>query len=132
MRHNRAYASMFYGASPEPEEEDDLQSTLQIIQDIAPTVQRLVAGLPPAEQAAVLRTKIVQMQQYTTWPGVGWFARQRIGQYQARLVEVEKSAGYQRSIEEKTNFLYTLAIIIALGGTVLMGAKAIKELKKDT
>ena len=132
MRRNRAYASMFYGASPESTEEESLQSTLEIIQDVAPTVQRLIAGLPPAEQAAVLRSKILQMEQYASVPGVGWFARQRISQYQARLSEVEKSAGYQRSIEEKTNLLYTLGIIIALGGVVLVGAKAIKELKKDT
>tara|TARA_R110000751_G_scaffold18673_1_gene56642 strand:- start:444 stop:815 length:372 start_codon:yes stop_codon:yes gene_type:complete len=123
---------MFYGASPEPEEEDSLQSTLAMIQDVAPTVQRLIAGLPPAEQAAVLRSKIIQMEQYASVPVIGTFARQRIAQYQARLTEVEKSAGYQRAIEKKVNLLYTLAIIVALGGTVLVGAKAIKELKKDT
>ena len=75
-KNHRTVAVLNYGATPEAaaveeQEENGLQSTLQIIQDIAPTVQRLVAGLPPAEQAAVLKAKIAQMQQYTTVPGVG-------------------------------------------------------------
>ena len=121
----------YSGYGETTENGDDLQSTLAVIQDIAPTVQRLVAGLPPAEQAAVLRSKISQLQQYANVPGVGFFARQRIMQYEARLTEVEKSAGYQRKIEMKTNLLYTIGIGLGLTLLVLYGARTFKELRKE-
>ena len=119
-----------YGNPEEPEEENDMAANLALLEDIAPTVQRLVAGLPPAEQAAVLRSKIQTLQPYASAPVIGFFARQRISQYTARLAEVEKSAGYQRAIEQKTNVIYALGIVIAAGTALLIGAKAVKELKR--
>jgi hypothetical protein len=116
-----------YGNPEAPAEESEMN--LALLEDIAPTVQRLVAGLPPAEQAAVLRSKIQTLQPYASAPVIGFFARQRISQYQARLSEVEKSAGYQRAIEQKTNLIYTFGIIIAASVALMVGTKAIKEIK---
>ena len=53
-RDTRTVAVMGYGTPEEAAQEESLQETLSIIQDVAPTVQRLISGLPPAEQAAVL------------------------------------------------------------------------------
>ncbi len=130
MRHNsRTMAVMGYGTPEDQKEGDDLQSTLQVIQDIAPTVRSLVADLPPAEQAAVLKAKIQQLRQYESIPAVGIFARQRIMQYEARLAEVEKSAGHQRQIEMKMNLLYTIGVGLGLTLLVLYGAKTVKEFR---
>ena len=122
-------APMAYGASENGEGDESLQSTLQVLQDIAPTVRSLVADLPPAEQAAVLKAKIQQLRPYESMPVVGIFARQRIMQYEARLTEVEKSAGYQRSIEMKMNLLYTIGVGLGLTLLVLYGAKTVKEFR---
>jgi hypothetical protein len=130
-RDTRTVAVMGYGTPEEAAQEESLQETLSIIQDVAPTVQRLISGLPPAEQAAVLRTKIDQLRQYERIPGVSFFVKQRIAQYSARLAEVEKSAGYQRSIEMKKDLLYTLAIGLGVTFLVLYGAKTIKELRQE-
>ncbi len=74
-----------YGNPEAPAEESEMN--LALLEDIAPTVQRLVSGLPPAEQAAVLRSKIQTLQPYASAPVVGFFARQRISQYQASEIK---------------------------------------------
>lgn len=132
MRHSTTMsgAQHYYGQMPEVSGSDtDPMQYLKYVEELAPTVSRLLSGLSPAEQAGVLRAKITQLAPYASMPVVGGFARNRMAQYEARLVEVEKSAEYQRSLEGKTDFLYTIGIAIGLAALLFVGTKAIKELK---
>lgn len=75
--------------------------TATMIEQFAPSVAKVIAGLTPEEQVEVLNAKIINLRKYTGIPVVGLLAQDKILEYSARLKALEKmsrAAALQRNI----------------------------------
>ena len=83
----------FYGqAEPSEETPPSKDATLAQIEEYAPTVAKLIAGLSPEESAAVLKVRIETLGQYKNIPLLGVYAQSKIREYKAQLTELEVQA----------------------------------------
>ena len=108
---------MSYGDTPpqEPSSGSSSSEYIAYIQEFAPPIAKVIAGLTPEESVGVLKEKIVFLQRYTKIPIVGVIATQKINEYQQRVYALEK----QVQAEKTKRFLIiaTYAIgVIAVGG----------------
>jgi len=66
--------------------------TVQLIEQFAPSVAKVIAGLTPEEQVEVLNAKIKNLKKYTNIPVVGLVAQDKIMEYSAQLKALDKIA----------------------------------------
>ena len=74
--------------------------TVQLIEQFAPSVAKVIAGLTPEEQVEVLNAKIKNLKKYTNIPVVGLVAQDKIMEYSAQLKALDKIARAEK-VEKK-------------------------------
>ena len=112
--HNNPMAEYYAAAPADPLAAIQGTPTVEIIEQFAPSVAKLLAGLTPEEQVEVLNAKIKNLQKYTNMPVVGLLAQDKIVEYSARLKALDKMAAAERL---KRNI-----ILIGLSMAGLVGA----------
>ena len=120
----------FYGQAKTSENAPNLDATLEQIEQYAPTVAKLIAGLSPEESAAVLKVRIETLGQYKNIPLIGVYAKNKIREYKAQLTELEAQADQARFQRLITTAGYVVALM-AVGGVAFYyfsaGYRQIKE-----
>ena len=104
--------------------------TQAMIEQFAPTVAQLIAGLSPEEQEQVLNAKIKNLSRYTGLPVVGLLAQGKILEYSAQLKAVKKMAEAER--QKRTIVMVGLAMagLAAASMSFYFFSKGIREIKE--
>jgi len=105
-----------YGSS-----DSEIITTLQQLEDFAPPVARLIAGLSPEEAIAVLQEKKKMLSQYTKIPVLGKLAQQKINEYEARILALQPQA----KTEQQKRFL---SVALLGAGVLLVGTLITRQI----
>lgn len=98
-------------------------STLKQVEDFAPPIARLIAGLTPEEQLVVLQSKVSNLQKYADVPIIGALVQQKIDEYNARIIVLQKQA---KDDQRKR----MLQIALLGGGVLLIGTLILRQIQQ--
>jgi hypothetical protein len=110
-----------YGSTEAPQ--DDIGQTLEAVEQYAPTVATLIAGLSVEEQEAVLKEKIRYLETQVNTPIIGLYAKAKIPEYKARLVILAKNAETERLERVLKTSAYIFGLL-AVGGLAFFAYSA--------
>ena len=115
VRPRGLHIGRFYGEPQGTEEPPNMDATLAQIEQYAPTVAKLIAGLSPEESLAVLKVRTTNLEQYKDIPIIGLYAKNKIKEYKAQIKELETQAEQARFQRIITTAGYVVALF-AVGG----------------
>ena len=115
--------SLFIGRYGAAEPQDELAQTLEAVEQYAPTVATLIAGLSHQEQLAVLQERVKYLQKQVNIPIIGLYARAKIPEYKARI-EVLKGQAETEKLERMIKTSAYVVGLLAIGGLAFFAYSA--------
>jgi len=93
-----------------------------VIEEFAPTVGKLLAGMTPVEQYAQLeaRIKLMKKSPWLRVPIIGGFLQGRLAEYKARLLALEEEVAHHKALQKQKKLIWTLGTV-GVGMFVLLG-----------
>jgi len=110
-----------YGAAEAPE--GDIGQTLEAVEQYAPTVATLIAGLSDQEQLVVLQERVKYLEQQVNIPIIGLYARAKIPEYKARI-QVLKGQAETEKLERMIKTSAYIVGLLAIGGLAFFAYSA--------
>ena len=97
-----------------------------MVEEFAPTVGKLLAGMTPVEQYAQLeaRIKVMKKSPWLRVPLIGGFLQGRLAEYRARLVALEEEVSDYRELKKQKKLIWTLGTV-GVGIFVLLGVTGV-------